>query len=676
MDWLVEVYDKSRKRIAILENAYNVGYEKEINRLTTAEFTLKIDDEKNKYCSPFNYIKLYENGEYIDMFRIMPMELTKTATTREITYRCEHVLGRLLDTCLFQYHEIGGVGTNTTAIINYILGRQSDWRLGRCDFSRQFQYSWENETLLSALFSIPNPFEEEFLFTWDTTVYPWVVNLIKPTTIVKAYLRYERNMKGIKKREDGAVVCTRLYALGYGEGVNQLGITGINPTKKPYIDADTIGTYGVIEKIWTDLRYQLEENLYYAAKSKLEKLKQPKITYEIEAAELWGLTGIPIDKFDCGDVVRVIDDDIGVDVTTRIIKKSKREIEKDYISAVIEVSSDSGESSSGLAGLYERAKINETYAQGATNINNYNYYGNCDTRYPAKIRFRIPEEAVHINKVELSFQTDAFRSYSKANKSAPATSSGASSSTTSGASSSTSTGASSSTTSGASSSTSTGASSSTTSGASSSTSTGASSSTSSGASSQQTTSNGQENVVINTVRVYPNGQPVLATTRSLSGENEHNHTAPDHGHAVEISGHSHSMEHNHNIAHTHGINHTHDIHHTHNIEHNHDTAHTHGINHTHNIGHTHQIAAHNHEIEYGIYEGPTASKFVVTVDGENTTMTAAGDGFNIVPYLSKDGGGKIIRGWHEVLINPDNLCMINADVMVQVFVNSRGGGNY
>ncbi len=671
MDWLIEVYDKTRKKIAILENAYNVGYEKEINRLTNARFTLKIDDMKNQYCIPFNYIKLYENGEYIDMFRIMPLELTKTATTREITYRCEHVLGRLLDTCLFQYHEIGGVGTNTTAIINYILGRQTDWRLGRCDFSRQFQYSWENETLLSALFSIPNPFEEEYLFTWDTTVYPWIVNLIKPSAVIKAYLRYERNMKGIIKREDGAVVCTRLYALGYGEGVNQLGITGINPTKKPYIDADTIGTYGVIEKIWTDLRYQLEENLYYAAKSKLEKLKQPKITYEIEAAELWGLTGIPIDKFDCGDVVRVIDDDIGVDVTTRIIKKSKKEIEKDYISAVIEVSSDSGESSSGLAGLYERAKINETYAQGATNINNYNYYGNCDTRYPAKIRFKIPEEAVHINKVELSFQADAFRSYSKAIKGGGSTSTTTSSG--GGTSSTTSSGGDTSSTTQAGE----GTNSTTQSGG------GTSSTTQSGGGISTTTKYGGNNFLTHDgtrwLFVTPDGTSgefaignamdkegeVANHKHAFNSRHAHEFDLPEHAHDLTLQSHSHDFT---------VQSHSHDFTtqpHSHNFtlqSHSHDFTQPHSHNLT--------LNDHTHEIEYGIYEGPTASKFKVTVDGKDTNMTATGAGFNIVPYLSKDGGGKIIRGWHEVLISPDNLCMINADVMVQVFVNSRGGGNY
>ena len=644
----IEVFDKNRKRLAILDKAYNIGYTKERNRLSMAEFTLKIDDDKNQYCKPFHYIKLYEAGEYIDMFVIMPLEMVKDSHTKEITYYCEHVLGSLLNTSLFRYHEIGGIGTYTDAIIKFLLNKQSDWVLGACDFRRQFQYSWENENLLSALFSIPNEFDEEYSFTWDTTVYPWVINLVRPSYQVKANLHYERNMIGVRKSEDGSAVCTRLYALGYGEGVNQLGINKLNPTGKPYIEADTINEYGIIEKIWCDRRYQVEENLFNAAKAKLEILKRPKVTYEIEAAELWALTKITFDKFDEGDIVRVIDKEAGIDVATRIVKKSKSNIEQDYISASIEISSEVINSAAGLTDLYKRAEINETNSQGATNINNYNFYGNCDAMYPAKLRFKIPDEAVNINKVELSFQSDAFRAYSKANVSAQSSTSGASSQQSSGASSRNTSGSSSRQTSASSSKRTT----------------DQSNRTSSGASSSSTTENARERITVTSTTYTPNPTYNLGSTFELSGEYRHSHGVQDHRHSTTIEGHTHDMRHVHDIDHEHGMDHYHDM------------DHNHSMDHTHNINHTHTIEGHNHEIVYGIYEGPSSSRFTVRVDGMLTTLTAIRDSFDIVQYLSKDDGGRIVRGWHEVLIYPDNLCRINADVMVQVFVNSRGGGNY
>ena len=50
---------------------------------------------------------------------------------------------------------------------------------------------------------------------------------------------------------------------------------------------------------------------------------------------------------------------------------------------------------------------------------------------------------------------------------------------------------------------------------------------------------------------------------------------------------------------------------------------------------------------------------------------------DIVQYLAKDGDGKITRGtWHEIKIVPDSLTRIEANLFVQTFVQSVGGGDY
>jgi len=710
MDWNIEVLDRNRKRIAVLEKAYNVSYVKEKDKLYTARFTLPIGDDKNKHCMPFNYVKLYENGVYVDMFRILPLMMTKDSKTSEVTYSCEHVLGKLLDTCLFQYHEIGGVGTYTETVLRYLLSKQKDWVLGKCDFRRQFQYGWENENLLSALLSIPRSFSEDYQFTWDTTVFPWVLNLIRPADEIKAYFRYNRNLSGIKKKEDGTVVCTRLYPLGYGEGINQLGISRVNPTKLPYIEADTIDQYGIIEKIWPDRRYQIEDNLFTAAKAKLEKIKRPRVTYEIQGLELFALTGIPVDKFDMGDVVRVIDEESGIDETTRIVKKSKDGIERDHISVTVEISSDGGNSRAGLMDISERAIINDTYPQGATNVNNHNYNGNCDPQHPAKIRFRLSDKAVNINEVMLSFEADNFRAYSRAIKGggdvATSTSNGGSSQQSSsdgGA-------VTASTTDGGAhtptSSSGGGTTASTENGGGDFTSTESGGGQTSGPSSLITTqldggvlqTTGFFSVIdievrrdalfkVNSLVMETSTHPTLPTPNPPHTHDVYPHGHP-HSHDVNLPNHNHGMAHTHNIqAHQHSLNiraHRHSItisSHQHTVSipaHNHSVtipSHQHTVSipaHNHNV----TIPAHVHEIEYGIYSGPRASNFTVIVDGKLTTINRIGNDIDIVPYLNKMDDGTIVRGWHEVLIYPDDLCLINADVMVQVFVNSRGGGNY
>ena len=84
---------------------------------------------------------------------------------------------------------------------------------------------------------------------------------------------------------------------------------------------------------------------------------------------------------------------------------------------------------------------------------------------------------------------------------------------------------------------------------------------------------------------------------------------------------------------------------------------------------------HKHDIDYGIYEGSKARYCYLKVDGQ--MVYTKDTEVNLIPYLSKDDGGKIQRGtWHTVEIMPDTLTRINASLFIQLFTNSRGGGDY
>lgn len=40
-------------------------------------------------------------------------------------------------------------------------------------------------------------------------------------TTIAAYVRYRKNLRGIVREADPTQLCTKIYALGYGEGMNQ-----------------------------------------------------------------------------------------------------------------------------------------------------------------------------------------------------------------------------------------------------------------------------------------------------------------------------------------------------------------------------------------------------------------------------------------------------------------------
>lgn len=102
--------------------------------------------------------------------------------------------------------------------------------------------------------------------------------------------------------------------------------------------------------------------------------------------------------------------------------------------------------------------------------------------------------------------------------------------------------------------------------------------------------------------------------------------------------------------------------------------------HTHSVNikshkHSFVLPDHNHEILYGMYEGGSAKDCYLKVDGQ--TVYKTDKEVNLIPYLSKDDGGRIQRGtWHTVEIVPDKLTRINASLFIQLFTNSRGGGDF
>lgn len=633
MHYLAVFDHNTNKRLAFLENAYNIGYTMEQNALWTARFTLPLSDPKNKHCRYFNFVEIWDQEKYIGLFRIIPTTTTKNETTREIVYECEHVLATLMDDVLLGWHEIGNRGVYTTSVLRYILDRQTvhRWQLGTVEFSHQFLYGWENENLLSALFSVPQPFTSGYIWAFNTESYPWTLSLKRAPSAVKTEVRYRKNMRGITKVEDPTSICTRLYALGYGEGANQLTIAGVNSGKK-YIDADTQAQYGIISKIWIDQRYQDEKSLYDAAVAMLEELKLPAVSYSVEALHNYELQHASI-----GDYVRVIDDELGIDLYTRIVSIDKPDVVGHPLEATVTLANKSRDVASSIAEMSSRQRISEAYAQGAVTLFTTHFYDNCAPDQPAEMRFYIPENVVHINQILLNGTASAFRGYTKATKG------GGSSSTTTGSGG------------------------------------GYYSATGSGGRTTQTSSSGGgTRTTSDSVTLYSSNTVHDSSDDGGAGGANHNHGI---GRGTKLAITSDGKEVSGYVEWAPSGKHTHPSHsHTLDIP-----AHTHSItipNHTHSVSidaHSHNFTLpdHTHNIEYGIFSGTTAGRLTITVDGKAAgSYTNGVSDLDLVNYLSKDGSGNVQRGWHTITIKPDKLTRVEFDLVIQLFANSRGGGQF
>ena len=672
--------DLSRRYTAILENATRVSYEKMENQIGTIQFTLPLDDPKNVFLNAMLWVELIDNeNEYIGLFRIQTSSIQKDKSANTVSYVAIHALSTLLDSVLFGYYEI--TNKKTKDVINFILAQQKvkHWVLKKCDFSYNFSYAWENENgLADALFSIPEAFNEDYSWSWNTQVYPFELSLSRVSD-KKPVARIQEgyNMIGFEIEKNPNDLINRVYPLGAGEGVNQVNITSVNKGV-PYIESqESIKKYGLIEYVYVDQRFSQPQALLDNVKGLLTKWAEPIISWTVSAADLLKLAGerLAIDRLRVGSIIMVNTDDFG-SVNLRIKKESKRDVFGAPYDIQLELGNIKGDLSSTISNLSKKQTISETYSQGSTNLLTYSYADNCEKDFPAVIDFFIDDDVFHVNTVELTFKTKKYRGYTKAVKGGGAT---VKSTSAGGATTSTSTSGGGSTQS------------STSGGGYSSGST-----TNSGGGSTQTSSvNGQStqtssaggdhgHIMLRYVSDYNGGIDQFKRrifrsdnnndwfvieslntkdipTASSSGHHSHSVSTPAHSHSVSVPSHSHNFSisipnHNHKMT---------------------------IPNHSHKVtipNHTHQITLpdHTHPLEWGIYESNTsASKVDIVVDGKilpshNTSM----ERLNLVDYLKKSNDGKIAKGWHKIEMKPNLLARIEAQVICRVFIQSQLGGQY
>lgn len=409
---MIEVFDRSRRRVAILENAHGASEQQRINSIWYLTFSLPWNDQKNEFCRPFWYVR--RNGG--ELYRIMPaqMDVDETGT---ITYQCEHVLATLIDNVLFGHHVVGNLGTYTADVIRYVLAHQitQNWVLAECDFRNQFEYGWEQESLLSALFSVATPLAGPYMWVTDTSVYPWRLSLkrLDITGRPEMYVRRRHNMTAFHWGDDPQQIVTRLYPLGYGEGVNQLGIRSVNGGV-PYLQSPKAITdqYGIIERVWVDRRYEDPASLKAAAEAMLQELQEPLASYEIGYQEL---DQSDYDRAAVGKRVRILFPEAGQQADTFITEVNRNYADVEQSSIVV-ANRDTSVASS-LADMADRQRIEQTYAQGATQLYSQALQGNASAQKGLVMDFFIPREMRIINKVLAKIRISAFRAYSQATES-------------------------------------------------------------------------------------------------------------------------------------------------------------------------------------------------------------------------------------------------------------------
>lgn len=650
MAGVILLYDKDLTLIGPLDRALSAEVEQKLNELSEATIELAAQDEMaGKIDVPASFARIYDGDEDLGYYRFAEIPRDEHAPLGKIQYRLQSGECTLLCSMLSGWHEIGGTEMSTRAVLEYILSHQSAqgatrWVLGDCDFEDYYQYNFEDVTLLEAIMSLGEVLLEPYVFVFDTTAVPWTMHLRRAEETVCCSLVYRRNMTSLRRSVSGGVV-TRLYGRGYGEGDNQLTIASVNGGKD-YLDADaaSIAKWGIREGVHVDTRQTDPATLMARMQAILQAGQQPQVTYEADAIDLHRATGMDWDNVAVGSRVLVLDELLGTSVTVRVTARKKSGLDGHGTKISYVLDNSVSDTAHELNEILEKIGVHELYSQGATNMYSMQISDNADEAHPLTMRFYVPGNVLRINSCRVHWKIERFRTYVtlvEAAEEVSRTSKAGGGATVS-------------------------------------------------IPTQVVTTNASTGGPMageGTSAVYTEANAAGLTTESAGSHTHtvsHAHNLNAHTHssftagpipAVTVTvtpttssngGHKHSIE-----SHTHKFDHWHRVTATVNIPSMTFELSAHS--------HAYVIPEHTHELVYGVYEGARASAMGLRVDGADVPAEVIGEGdeLDVAPYLRKNADGKVVRGtWHELEFVPDGLTRLTADLFFQVFIQSRGAGDY
>jgi phage minor structural protein len=284
---------KEVKRLRPVQMSVNL----EIVPLSTASMTLLKDDT----VTARSFVEIYTSIGSVGIFRVRaPQESYGDET---ITVECEHAITEVADYLIKEdYEKAMNAQTAMKTLFSHYKGKL--WKLGSLtNLSGTVNVIASYNTVLEAMLAILDQ-QRDLMMTFDFTTSPWTINFTKKGTVVAAEGRLSRNVKSAKVTYDDSNLCTRVYADG---------LTGTKDNVYGHIDASTLSKYGVVEK--TVSGSDNKDDTTRAAKAFLNDNKEPKVSVEIDAADLSLITGEPLDTFELGKLCRLAlpDDDVTIE---------------------------------------------------------------------------------------------------------------------------------------------------------------------------------------------------------------------------------------------------------------------------------------------------------------------------------------------------------------------------
>jgi phage minor structural protein len=173
-------------------------------------------------------------------------------------------------------------------------------------------------------------------------------------------IRYKKNIVGLHREYDFSNFANRLYAYGAGESTAKIKLSDATGYDLDYVeDTGSQTTYGLCVKRIVDKSITHPDTLKSWADLQLVEMATPLTSYTVDMVNLVAM-GWTFEDLELGSYVTVIDEDLGIEISARIVK-IVRDL-SDPLNIQVEISNPGKDITDTLTGVYDVQQFNNATA--------------------------------------------------------------------------------------------------------------------------------------------------------------------------------------------------------------------------------------------------------------------------------------------------------------------------
>ncbi len=305
-DRFVVVYENGVPA-AILQEAFHVIQTDEVNAESTLEFELYFTDPKRGFVK--NQAEVRLGGQ---AYKVKTVTDKKESGAGKITSVYAENL----------YYDLARAARLETAVFDVVKAgsamrfalQNTSWDIGIVGISATRSFESDADNPLALLQLIADVYHGELVF------HPVekTVDLVKQTGGDNGMVfHFKKNMKSIERTVSTTSLITRLYAFGK-DGMTFASVNG----GLSYVEDHSYTDELLIGSLDCSNFTSAEDMLAYA-KMRAADYCKPNYSYRLSVLYLQDLAGHGHERYGLGDVVRVVDEELGLDIRTRIVRMEK-----------------------------------------------------------------------------------------------------------------------------------------------------------------------------------------------------------------------------------------------------------------------------------------------------------------------------------------------------------------